>query len=57
MRVTKDVRKYSVCGSPSYYSAAYFECITEFDTLQCQASVRGGAHMHFVDVSDIYAFT
>ena len=39
-----------------YYSVAYLY-ITEFDTLWCKASARGRAHAHFVDVSDIHAFT
>ena len=50
-----------ICVSPEQksnnYSIAYFEHITKFDMLQPSASGKGGAHMHFIDTSDIHAFT
>ena len=49
----------SMCGSPGiefeYYSIAYFESPSL--TLCSAAFARGGAHMRFIDASDIHAFT
>ena len=43
--------------SPCVTVIMYFECITELDVQKCLASTEGGAHMHFIDESDIPAFT
>ena len=37
------------------YSVAYFDRIAAFEVLYCWTSVKGGAHMHFVDLLDIDA--
>ena len=39
------------------YSVAYFNCIVAFKTLYHWTSVKGGAHMHFIDLLDIQAST
>ena len=51
-----------ICGRQFHveiegYSVAYFECIAAFDAPYRWTSVKGGAHTHSVDSSDIHAFT
>ena len=38
-----------------HYSVAYFDRVTAFKVLQPGTSVKGGAHMHYVDLSGIHA--
>ena len=40
-----------------HYSVAYFKCITAFEALLRRTSVKGGAHMRWVNVSSIHKFT
>ena len=40
-----------------HYPIAYFRHIAELEVLQYRASIRGGAHMHCVNVSSIHKFT
>lgn len=39
------------------YFVACFKLITKLDVLQHLVSAEGGAHMQFIDVSGIHAFT
>ena len=39
------------------YSIVYFGCITALEALYRWTSVKGGAHMHFVDSLDIHPST
>ena len=39
------------------YSVAYFDHIAAFEVPYRWTFVKGGAHMHFVDSSDIHAST
>ena len=39
------------------YSVAYFDRIAAFEVPYRWTSVKGGAHMHFVDLLDIHAST
>ena len=39
------------------YSITYFDCIAAFEAPYRWTSVKGGAHTHFVDSSDIHAST
>ena len=39
------------------YSVAYFNRIAAFEAPYCWTSVKGGAHMHFVDLLDVHAST
>ena len=39
------------------YSVSYFDHIATFEVLCRWTSVKGGAHMHFVDLLDIHAST
>ena len=38
-----------------HYSTAYFDRITTFKVVYCSTSIKGGAHMHYVDLSCIDA--
>ena len=37
------------------YSVLYFDCIAAFEASYRWTSVKGGAHMHFLDLLDIHA--
>ena len=38
-----------------HYSVAYFNRVTMFKVLLCTTSVKGGAHMRYIDLSAIHA--
>ena len=38
------------------YSIVYIDCIAAFKVPYCRTSVKGGAHMRFVDSLNIHAF-
>ena len=37
------------------YSVAYFDHIVAFEALYCWTSIKGGAHIRFIDSLDIHA--
>ena len=39
------------------YSVVYFDRIAAFEVPYCWTSIKGGAHMRFVDLLDIHAST
>ena len=37
-----------------YYSVVYFDCVTVFEAMLHKTSVKGGAHLHRIDMLGIY---